>query len=918
MSTDHTRPQLVSLSMPEVIDLGNGIAPATFAVTATGSAGIDRAVFWFDSPLGYAFSGATAAGSWPLMVVNGIWQDGQSSVTRHFAPDHSANAARTVSLSRVALEDINGNSTIYNAQTLAEMGLPTSFQITGGATDTTRPRLISISLPEVIDLDAGPASATFGLTAEDAAGIDRAVFHFDSPLGFAFSESATPGTQSLMVVNGIWQDGQSTVTRHFAAGHSANAPRTVSVDRVMLQDINGNQTVYLRQQLEEMGLRTDFQISGAAPDTTGPQLVGLSLPQIIDLGDGSAPATFTLSATDTAGIDRAVLWFDSPLGYGFSETATPNSLQMLVVNGIWENGQASLTRHFAAGHSANTPRTVSLDRIVLDDINGNSSVYHAPDLAEMGLPTSFKLWEGTPPTPELTYTTVRSADTLLLQIIDPSNARDGARLSGHITFDLDGASYVGTTAPGGGAVTHAEIEPSGSRFRLDLDATLAAFRPRGSHLLEITFDLEHSGLMRINSETLSINDRTADVEGIGRVRFSVFPPLVARDDTAEAIQDGPEISGNVLDNDTGEGLRVISAAGSVSGVGMPVSGDLGTLTLEEDGSFTYLTNLAAHLPAGVTAVDVFRYRVRDGGRQRENAELEITVTGVNDPASIDGDTAGLVTAGNPDRQMTAGQLTVIDPDQGEDRLQMPEAAALAGEFGTFTLNPETGAWDYTLGPQADALPHGSAAVTETLQVVSLDGTATETITITIEPPPLPEPDPRAQLSVAVLDRAGEPLDGTTVSFVADDDASYSGAPSPGGVLDFELAAGSAGWVQVTRAHTPQTDARPTAADALDVLRLAIGLPPSWGAARPLDFIAADINQDGQVTATDALEVLRAAIGLDTADGQRWIFLDPDADLTAISRSNSLVEPGLRVDPLPPGLTEVSLTGVLLGSVQDWA
>lgn len=111
----------------------------------------------------------------------------------------------------------------------------------------------------------------------------------------------------------------------------------------------------------------------------------------------------------------------------------------------------------------------------------------------------------------------------------------------------------------------------------------------------------------------------------------------------------------------------------------------------------------------------------------------------------------------------------------------------------------------------------------------------------------------------------------------------------------------------------------TALDALNVLRLAVGLAPSWGTASALNFIAADINQDRSVTALDALELLRVALGLNSANQPRWVFLVAQTDLSDIDRGNVAVDLGVRIDPLSAdGMTDVSMTGVLLGNMQEFA
>ena len=110
----------------------------------------------------------------------------------------------------------------------------------------------------------------------------------------------------------------------------------------------------------------------------------------------------------------------------------------------------------------------------------------------------------------------------------------------------------------------------------------------------------------------------------------------------------------------------------------------------------------------------------------------------------------------------------------------------------------------------------------------------------------------------------------------------------------------------------------TAMDALNVLRLAVGLNPGWGApATAHDFIAADVNGDGAVTAMDALELLRHVVGLETEAAPRWVFVDDAADLSAVGRDNVAYQTGVALDDIEADI-DVSMTGILLGNMQEFA
>ncbi|MCC6001006.1 MAG: hypothetical protein JJU19_09115, partial [Pararhodobacter sp.] len=117
--------------------------------------------------------------------------------------------------------------------------------------------------------------------------------------------------------------------------------------------------------------------------------------------------------------------------------------------------------------------------------------------------------------------------------------------------------------------------------------------------------------------------------------------------------------------------------------------------------------------------------------------------------------------------------------------------------------------------------------------------------------------PQVDVGIAVADLTGALMAGVEVSFTPQDgSAGVEATTGADGVAIFGLEPGSAGRLEAARAYDPQAgDPVITAGDALDVLRMAVGLNPSFGPAQAQNFIAADMNGDGQVTAADALEIL---------------------------------------------------------------
>lgn len=172
---------------------------------------------------------------------------------------------------------------------------------------------------------------------------------------------------------------------------------------------------------------------------------------------------------------------------------------------------------------------------------------------------------------------------------------------------------------------------------------------------------------------------------------------------------------------------------------------------------------------------------------------------------------------------------------------------------------------------------------------------------------------RVTLNVSLTDESGAGIDGAVVNFTA------GGAPilgqSAGAQGAYNLRLGSStveGRVDAVR-DFDTGDASIDVTDALNALRLAVGLNPSFGPANAMDFIAADVDQNGAVNVTDALDILRFAVGLETENAPRWVFLDDTQDLSGTSNSNVSYETGTESGAIIEG-GDLQLTGVLLGNL----
>ena len=104
-------------------------------------------------------------------------------------------------------------------------------------------------------------------------------------------------------------------------------------------------------------------------------------------------------------------------------------------------------------------------------------------------------------------------------------------------------------------------------------------------------------------------------------------------------------------------------------------------------------------------------------------------------------------------------------------------------------------------------------------------------------------------------------------------------------------------------------------DALAALKMAVGINPNGDGSpvSPYQYLAADVNHDGQVKAADALNILKMAVKLDTAPAKEWLFVPESVGSEAMSRTH-VVWPD---NPTPVTLDtdlDLHLIGIVKGDV----
>ncbi|MGI3213183.1 hypothetical protein ACROSR_19030 [Roseovarius tibetensis] len=226
-----------------------------------------------------------------------------------------------------------------------------------------------------------------------------------------------------------------------------------------------------------------------------------------------------------------------------------------------------------------------------------------------------------------------------------------------------------------------------------------------------------------------------------------------------------------------------------------------------------------------------------------------------------------------------------------------EVEALQSEDGSQTVT-----WDYSdFDPgiyHLEAVARGGG--------VAPEGAVTET-TITVD----------ALISGTITGSGGAPLSDTALRFSVDGTEKAVTQTDELGNFTLRAPPETAGQISLERSVTADDMADITASDALETLRLAVGLDPSWGPADGADLVAADFNGDGRVTASDALDILRIAVGLDTGDNQpRWVFGDIETEGMNAGNVRNL-DNHVDIAALTAD-TQINAQGILVGNMENYA
>lgn len=264
---------------------------------------------------------------------------------------------------------------------------------------------------------------------------------------------------------------------------------------------------------------------------------------------------------------------------------------------------------------------------------------------------------------------------------------------------------------------------SGATITMNLDGTVSYVAGSGFDYLqegESATDT-FSYTVRMANGALSTATVTVNITGTNDLAS------ISGDTEGSVTEDGTLTTGGTLtvsdlDHDQSSFQQVDDAA---------LTGTYGGFTFDSNtGEWDFIGNNGAETQSlweDEEAVQTFVVKSLDG---TDEETITVTIKGMNDLAIFEGADDGSVTEDGT--QTTGGTLTVNDKDHDQSGFKPVEDAALAGEYGNFTFDSNTGAWTYILNNTAGNVQSliGGQTVDDTLTVESLDGTTKE-IVVTI-------------------------------------------------------------------------------------------------------------------------------------------------------------------------------------------
>ncbi|PTP18661.1 VCBS domain-containing protein [Vibrio splendidus] len=233
--------------------------------------------------------------------------------------------------------------------------------------------------------------------------------------------------------------------------------------------------------------------------------------------------------------------------------------------------------------------------------------------------------------------------------------------------------------------------------------------------------------------------------------------IIGTDDAAVATDDSGSVtedidvdditnqlvtSGQIVITDVDSDTPTFSADGEFNLVGSTNDSQLGVLSIEPDGAWTYVVNNddVQYLDDDEFVTEVYTVTASDG----TTSEVTITINGADDPSDItvgegDSDTGGVTEDVDVDQESnnltTSGTLSITDVDDNDvaafepNGTFNPEGSTNDTALGMLTITDD-GEWTYVVDNDNVQYLDDDEFITEIYTVTAIDGTTSE-VTITI-------------------------------------------------------------------------------------------------------------------------------------------------------------------------------------------
>jgi VCBS repeat-containing protein len=523
---------------------------------------------------------------------------------------------------------------------------------------------------QLTDGDGDTSSATLTITNPD------------NPVSLAVPEAGAPGT--IVFEAGLPAGSDPTADSEITSGtitfNAPDAPATVTVNGVAVTSVG--------QVIQVPG--GTFTVTSITAGSIGytytlgnnfltdPAQVSIPV-SVTDVDGDSASATLVIDIIDDVPTAR-------------DDSASPAEDMAVVINVFANDTSGADGVNLATGVALGSAPTKG--SVVY---NGDGTFTYTPTPGEEGTDSfTYTITDGDGDVSTATVTITLAADSTPTIDVGAANsvAEAGLSFGSDPTADSEFATGSFTITTGNDTVGSLVIngtDVTNGGTVAGAFGTLTVTFAGGVYSYSYELTVNTSGDATSDSFSVVVTDSDGDVASDTLVIDIIDDVPTARDDSDSVKEDGPlTADGNVLGNDTagadGASVTAIAFGATPGTVGSSLAGAYGSLTLNADGSYSYVLDngntIVQALADGESLTETFTYTITDGDGDTSTATLTITIDGTNDGVTINGLDA-------------AGAELVVNEDDLADG-SSPNAPALT-QTGSFGIETPDGLGDVTVG-----------------------------------------------------------------------------------------------------------------------------------------------------------------------------------------------------------------------------